>query len=150
MAHDGTPKFVLLERCPWHLRGVFHGFSEEARTRGFIVICCCFFIRLADSDVLIVNLITGTGNVRFGSLADLHRNSSLMSAFGGTADVPPQEISLIRNEGDHANGSAGTTFNFHRQSENQCTDRWQLVQISQVFEIADVTSCSDAMHHEIR
>ncbi len=40
------------------LRGVVRGFSEEERTRGYIVICCCLFIRLAGKFFLIVNLIT--------------------------------------------------------------------------------------------
>ncbi len=75
------------------LRGVIRGFSEEARTRGFpsqsfggfgfVVIRCASFIRLAAGQVLIVNIIRlvyATGNVRFGSLADLFTNLSLMSA----------------------------------------------------------------------
>ena len=45
---------------------------------------------LATGKVLIANLIRlfqATGNVCFGSLADLFANTSLMSAFGGGADV---------------------------------------------------------------
>ncbi len=53
------------------------------------------------------------------------------------------------NEGDYANGAAGTTFDFHRQGENQGTGRWQPVQIRQIFEIANIAGGSDAMYNEI-
>ncbi len=82
------------------LRGVIHGFSEEARTRGFpsppfggfgfIVFGCGSFIRLAAGQVLIVNIIRidqATGNVRFGSLAVITTNTSLTSASGWQAVI---------------------------------------------------------------
>ncbi len=82
----------------WVLRGVFRGFSEEARTRGFpspsfggfgfIVAVTKYSRRL--SDCLIVNIIrtySSVGNVRFGSLAAPLVNISLMAAFGGKAVV---------------------------------------------------------------
>ena len=90
------PRILLVSaaRRSWVLRGVILGFSEEARTRGFpslpfggfgfVVIECRYVIRLFDTVVLMVNSIR---NVRFGSLADLFTNFSLMSGFGWKADV---------------------------------------------------------------
>ena len=63
------------------LRGVIHGFSEEARTRGFpspslggfgFVVCCASFIRPAAGKNLIVNIIglfQAIRNIGFGSVA---------------------------------------------------------------------------------
>jgi len=59
---------VLRGVVPWLLGG-----SEDPWLYRYL---CCFFIRLADSDVLVVNLISGTGNDRFGSLADPFTNIS--------------------------------------------------------------------------
>ncbi len=66
-------RMFFLQPCRWQpgglgvLREVFHGFSEEARTRGFpsppfggfgfIGICCASFIRLYGNKVLTYNLI---------------------------------------------------------------------------------------------
>ena len=91
------------------LRGVIHGFSEEARTRGFpspsfdgfgsIVICCNSFIRLAAGQVLFVNIIRldqATGNVRFGSQADLLTDITPTAASGGKADTRQRDFEKPR------------------------------------------------------
>ncbi len=76
----------------------FRGFSEEAKTRGFpspslggfgfVVATTNYSSRLSDC---LIGKIFGTyssvGNVRCGSLADLFGKFSLMSAFGGEADI---------------------------------------------------------------
>ncbi len=80
------------------LREVFHGFSEEARTRGFpsppfggfgfIVSTTNYSRKLLDC--LTVNIIwtySRVGNDRFGSLAALFSDFSSMSASKGKADV---------------------------------------------------------------
>ena len=85
------------------LRGVFRGFSEEARTRGFpspslggfgnIIAVTKYNRRL--SDCLIGNIIgtySGVGKVPLGSVAAPQKLASLTAAIGGIAVIETVEI----------------------------------------------------------
>ncbi len=91
------------------LRGVIHGFSEEARTRGFpspsfggfgfVDTYRSFFIRLAaekSRDCLHNWGFQATGNVAYGSLAAPQDSTSLRAAIGGKA-VVQERLFRIRN-----------------------------------------------------
>ncbi len=108
--HDG-PSVVF--RQLGGPREVVHGFSEEARIRGFpspslggfgfVVICCGPNLPPAHPHGKLtlpllfaaVCRIPADCNVRFGSLADLFTNSSLMSASGRKADAISPQIRVF-------------------------------------------------------
>ena len=108
--------------------------------------------RLIHEKISDVKQYVGFANLAYGcfgsfasDLAQIHCRSALSQQ----RPFRRRKTSPIGNEGDYANGTAGTSFDFHRQGENQGTGRWQPVQIRQIFEITNIASCSDAMYNKI-